>query len=392
MKYVQISGLRLLLVSVLAFGLQTQTAQTFDSKAIARTGPGVVVHQLAVPSLWERLTRQAIYTTSPAIVVLPDGAYLLTCNTFGHGSGASTSGTTLVYRSDDRGSNWDCIAELVDMKRGSLFVHRDRDIYMLGYRAAPGDLLIRRSSDGGRTWTEPLDEATGLLREGTFGGTPNRPVISGARVWFAISGRRLISAPINSDLLNAGSWTLTRPAQIQERPIDGDLVITEAQVVASDVIAPVLLPKVGGHPFTVLIRSTTSPEKICDPTAEDWVELPGGEKKFAAAWDPVSGYFIALTNPVLPQYANSAWPPELIRNVGAMLVSKDLREWRLVHIFLESPNVDYEAFQYFSFDFDGDDLIVASRTAFEMSGRKPPRGHDSNLITFHRIRNFRSFF
>jgi len=61
-------------------------------------------------------------------------------------------------------------------------------------------------------------------------------------------------------------------------------------------------------------------------------------------------------------------------------------------VFLESPNVDFEAFQYLAYDFDGEDLVVASRTAFEVGDGKPPRGHDSNLTTFHRIKDFRRFF
>jgi hypothetical protein len=62
----------------------------------------------------------------------------------------------------------------------------------------------------------------------------------------------------------------------------------------------------------------------------------------------------------------------------------------VAHIFIQSPHVDYEAFQYFSFDFDGEDLVIASRTALQIENRKPPRGHDSNLITFHRIAGFRA--
>lgn len=351
-----------------------------------------IIHQIPVPSAIERLTRRAIYTASPSIALLPDGTYIVTLNHFGHGSQASISGLTFVYKSKDQGTSWNRIATLEDMKRGSLFVHPNGELYLLGYRAAPGDIVIRRSSDGGHSWTSPIDNQTGLLRKGTFGGTPNRGALYGERVWFAIGGRRFISAPIDANWLEANNWVLTPNAKIEQAPVEGDLIITEAQVVASDKYAPILMPKVGGHALTVLIRSGSSPGKIQDPSAADWVALPGGEKKFAASWDSESGYFIALTNPVMTQYADSGWPPELIRNVGALYYSQDLQEWQLAHIFLASPNVDYEAFQYFSFDIDGNDLIIAARTALHLEKRKPPRGHDSNLITFHRIKNFRQYF
>lgn len=179
---------------------------------------GVIVHQLPIPSVFQRIThRQAVYTASPSIAVLPDGAYLIACNDFGHGSTAATSGLTYLYRSDDRGTSWQRIATLSDMKRGSLWLHPDASLYLLGYRAAPGDILIRRSVDGGHTWTEPQDENTGLLRRGTFGGTPNRPAIYDDRIWLAIGGRRMISAPIEADLLQADAWTLTPAARIRQQ-------------------------------------------------------------------------------------------------------------------------------------------------------------------------------
>lgn len=353
--------------------------------------PGVVVHRLPVPSLAERLTGRAVYTASPSIAVLPSGEYVITDNLFGPGSGADRSGTTQVFGSHDRGQHWETLAVLRDMKRGSLFVHRG-SLYLLGYRAAPGDILIRRSDDGGRTWTEPRAETSGLLLRGTFGGTPNRPVIHGGRIWIAQSGKRVLSAPVEADLLRADSWTLSGKADTSGGPFGKGQIITEAQVVASPETGVVVLPKIQSRAFTVLLRAGPKPKKIRDPQDQDWVALPGGEKKFAAGSDPVSGWFFALTNPVLPAYRDSGWSPEMIRNAAALVVSRDLRDWRIATVFLESPNVDYEAFQYLAYDFDGDDLVIAARSAFEVGDGKPPRGHDSNLTTFHRLENFRRFF
>jgi hypothetical protein len=128
------------------------------------------------------------------------------------------------------------------------------------------------------------------------------------------------------------------------------------------------------------------------------VALPGAEKKFAASYDPVSGKFYVLSNPVLAAHeSGSGWAWELIRNTAAMISSKDLKHWDVEQIFLYSTDIDHEGFQYLNFDFDGDDMIIASRTAFDISGEPgvdypPPRGHESNMITFHRISNFRTAF
>jgi hypothetical protein len=355
------------------------------------TLPGVMVGRLPVPSLADRLGRRAVYTASPSIAVLAPGDYVITDNLFGPGSGADRSGTTRVFRSRDGGLSWRELAPLRDMKRGSLFVHEGA-LYLFGYRAAPGDLLIRRSHDGGETWSEPRGGSDGVLRRGEFGGTPNRPVIHGGRIWIAVSGRRVMSAPVDSDLLRADSWTLSGRADTSRGPFGKKAVITEGQVVASPETGVVVMPKIQGEPWSVLLRVGKEPGRLRDPQPGDWVAFPGGEKKFAAGFDAVTGSFFALSNPVLPAYEDAGWPPEMIRNAAALLMSRDLREWRVATVFLESPNVDHGAFQYLAYDIDGADLVIAARTAFEIGDGKPPRGHDSNLTTFHRIEDFRRLF
>ena len=39
--------------------------------------------------------------------------------------------------------------------------------------------------------------------------------------------------------------------------------------------------------------------------------------------------------------------------------------------------------------FEGEDIIVAARTAFVTRSETPPRQHDANYLTFHRLENFR---
>jgi len=351
--------------------------------------PGTVVHQLPIPSLWERVRGRAVYTASPSIVVAPTGEYLISSNLFGRGSKAHVSGTTFIHRSCDKGETWHLLTILHDMKRGSLFSFNGA-IYIWGYTAAPGVIVIRRSNDGGHTWTMPIDAQNGLLRSGMFGGTPCVPVVHDGRLWLTVGGKRVMSAPVDADLLRADVWTLSGAANTKKGPLGDGLTVTEAQIVAAPHTGVVLLPKIGGHPYTVLLRVGDKPSAVRDPRPIDWVRFPGGEKKFAATYDPESATFYALSNPVLPEFAKSGWPPELIRNTLVLLSSKDLRDWRNERIVLHSPNVDYEAFQYPAFAIDGDDLLIALRTAFAVGGRKPPRGHDSNLITFFRVQQFRS--
>jgi len=46
-------------------------------------------------------------------------------------------------------------------------------------------------------------------------------------------------------------------------------------------------------------------------------------------------------------------------------------------------------FQYIDWQFDGNDIIAVSRTAFEDERGLPVRQHDANYFLFHRFTNFR---
>jgi hypothetical protein len=376
--------------------------------------PGKIVYWRTSPStlFGYAVGPNRIYTASPSIVKLPNGDYLLSFNLFGSdmNPSAEVSGTTYIYRSSDKGNTWSAVSDtpMSDMKRGSLFV-KDGVVYIWGFKAAPGQVIIRKSTDNGLTWSA----ATELTTE-TRGGTPFNPVIMNdhqgvERVWFPVGGKRLMSGKSDASLIMAATnWTkVGNNANSDNQPDFGTgvsvEVISEAQIVNAPHTGLVIMPKVEmkgvGAPYfsyTVLLRKDPSSNNtLQDATTEDWVALPGAEKKFAASYDSVSGKFYVLSNPVLPAHeTNSKWTWQLIRNTAAIISSRDLRNWDVEQLFLYSKNIDYEGFQYLNFDFDGDDMIVASRTAFDITNEpgvnnKPPRGHDSNMITFHKITNFR---
>jgi hypothetical protein len=354
--------------------------------------PGTVVYSRGSP--WTHLFGpDRIYTTSPSIVVLPTGEYLLAFNLFGDSlsPAADVSGTTYLYRSADKGLTWLNLtpSPMMGMKRGSLFV-LGNSVFLVGYTAAPGQIVILESTDKGTSWTVPSDAKHGLLSTGTFGGTPHVPALHGGRLWTAVSGKRVMSASLSKPLLEKASWAgPSASADTSTSPLGSGLILSEAQIVASPLTGVVVMPKTDGLAFTALIRATGD-STVADPADADWVALPGADKKFGAAYDPVSKRFYVLSNPVLPAHAGyPGLTPQLIRNTAAMLSSRDLLHWDVEQLFLYSPHLTHEAFQYFSFGYDGDDLVIASRTAFDIGGNKPPRGHDSNLITFHRIASFR---
>lgn len=366
--------------------------------------PGVPINYIESPI---RIFGEPIfpqYIGSPSITVMPNGNYIATHDIFGSGSGENT---TVVFRSTDKGQTWQQQATIGDAFWSTVF-ELNGDLYLWGYRegGSNGDVLIRKSTNEGASWSSPT-----LLLDVDWGGTPNTPVVHDGRLWIALSGKRVMSAPVGSNLMSAGSWTLSNTANTNNSPF-GDAGIYEGQVVASPQHGVVVLPKIRGHPNSVILRvDPGNPAKMINPSADDYVELPGGEKKFGVRYDPGSDRYYALTNVVLPAHADDPVlgdEPDLIRNTAAMLSSPDLVNWDVEKLFLYTPNIDNgtygEAFQYFNFiidDVDGDgsadDLAIVSRTAFDTEGdgsqngeNVPPRGHDSNLMTFHSIDDFRA--
>jgi hypothetical protein len=56
---------------------------------------------------------------------------------------------------------------------------------------------------------------------------------------------------------------------------------------------------------------------------------------------------------------------------------------------LYHPDRETHGFQYVDWQFDGDDVVAACRTAFDDGFGGARRAHDANFLTFHRVPNFR---
>jgi hypothetical protein len=338
--------------------------------------PGVVIdHELAS-------TRR--YIGSPSIVILPDGAYVASHDFFGPASNQNASSTTRVFRSQDRGKTWRRTAEMTDQFWSTLFLHR-KALYLMGSSYEYGRITIRRSVDGGQTWS-----AASFLTTATGYHTAPVPIaIHKGRLWRAFEFHPegpwghfealAISAPVKADLLDPKSWTLTPslpfPADAKEGRtwLEGNAIIDR-----NGALLDIL--RVDNIEKAAILR--------VEPTGlrfEELVEFPGGAKKFTVRYDRKSKLYWALSNPAPP----GSPKPASVRNTLALISSPDLRHWQVRRVILTHPDVERHAFQYVDWQFDGDDLVVASRTAFDDQEGGAPRGHDANFLTFHRVDKFR---
>ena len=155
------------------------------------------------------------YIGSPSIVIAPDKAYVASHDFFGADSTQSSSAVSRVFRSEDRGITWRKTAEFTDQFWSNLFVHRGR-LYLMGTTCEYGRIVIRRSTDGGRTWSAPA-----MLTGDTGYHTAPVPIVKNdGRLWRGMEfhpegkwGRFeafVISAPEAADLLDAKNWTKSK--------------------------------------------------------------------------------------------------------------------------------------------------------------------------------------
>ncbi len=367
--------------------------ETFELHPEHTRVPGIVVDH--VPAV------TGTYVGSPSIAILPDGSYLASHDLFGGKSGANDrkTCTSRVFRSVNRGEAWSQVAEIKGAFWSTLFVHRG-SAYLMGTTHRYGHVAIRRSDDGGKTWTEPHDESSGLLlADARYHCAPVPVLIHDGRIWRAMEDAMgeggwgdhfrsfMMSAPVDADLLSARSWTcsnrLPRSKEWREGRFKGWL---EGNAVATPDGEVVNILRAEDHKYCMLAASirisADGKTATFDPEA-GFSPMPGANhNKFTIRFDPETGLYWSLTN-----YRPTSRD---VRNVLALICSKDLQTWNIRSIILYHPESGKHGFQYVDWQFDGPDMIVASRTAYDDGEGGAHNFHDANFLTFHRITDFRA--
>ena len=356
--------------------------------AFAAEPPGVVIDYSPQSS--------GKYIGSPSIVILPDGSYVATHDFFGPQSGFHEAATSRVFRSKDKGRTWTHLTDLQGQFWSTLFYHR-KALYLIGTHKEYGDIILRRSSDGGATWTRAV------LREGHFHCAPQPVIVHNDRVWRAMEdadggggwGKHfrafMMSAPEKADLMNPESWTTSNalprdPAWLGGQFngwLEGNAVVTP-QGAMKDILR-VDIPS-GGKVAMVDISADGKTAAFNPQTG--FLDMPGGAKKFTIRFDRKSKQYWSLVNWVPP--GNEKLHAARVRNTLALACSPDLKNWTVRAILLHHPDVEKHGFQYVDWQFDGADLIAAVRTAFDDAQGGAHNFHDANYLTFLRVKKFRT--
>jgi hypothetical protein len=361
------------------------------------------------------------YLGSPSIVILPYGDYIAKLDVFG----PKTNGdTTQVFSASDRGKTWKKRAEIVGQFWSTLFVH-EKSLYLIGTNKRFGDVTIRKSLDGGMTWTTPSESSSGRLLSGGYFHCAPVPVLQhSSRLWMALEKHEphegwcwnmqpfVISAPIEANLLDASNWTVSEfypifnqswrsllvtekekeNSRAQEHPnfmttsgwLEGNVVATPNGEVVN--ILRVQEPYKGRS--AAIVHVSPDGKSLTFDPENDFINFPGGCVKFTIRFDPISKLYWSLTNWIHPN--DEGKNAERTRNTLALTGSPDLRDWTVRSIILRHPDSINTGFQYVDWVFDDNDIIAASRTAFDDGLGGPDNSHNANFLTFHRIENFRN--
>jgi len=341
-----------------------------------------------------------VYVGSPSLAALPEGGYVASHDFFGP---ESDENRTAVFGSEDKGKSWKKLAELQGQWWSNLFTHRG-SLYIMGVSRQYGDVVIRRSDDGGRSWSEAKDENSGLLLgDGRYHTAPVPTVVHNGKIWRAMEylapgdgwGRFqafVMSAQVDAELLKAKNWIHSEKlifekkwAPEENRPgwLEGNIVVAPE----GELVNILRLNFLEGCKAAMIHINNNGKDLLFNPK-KDIIEFPGGSKKFTIRYDKKSGLYWSLTN-IVPKRDKSL-PASLHRNTLALISSPDLKNWKIQSIILYHPDIKNHGFQYIDWLFEEDDIIFVSRTANDDGLVGAHRQHDANYLTFHRIQDFRN--
>jgi len=328
--------------------------------------------------------------------------------------------TVLVYRSSDQGKTWRQISEL-PYYSAVPFLHND-DVYLflctMGKVSRNDDLQLVKSTDGGRTWSEPV-----TLFKGHFWNCQTGIVQRENRIYWGVddlygsTSKRSPRAIVGNldEPMNPSSWRMSNlipypgvPGELQRQ--DWSVEQDRLSPWPDHWLEPNII-EVDGHlkmMATVKYQRQTS-TNLCalfDITDDDqelklkfkqFYPMPGGHLKFAVIYDAVSRLFWATANlAVDSQETLDIWKASRRarhftgsggndRRMLMLLYSLDALNWFQAGCIARAESVR-QSFMYTTPAISNADLVVVSRTS---SGQASDQ-HDADLATCHRVKNFRS--
>ena len=335
------------------------------------------------------------YLCSPSLVRHPDGFLLASMDVF---AANHPQNLTLIFRSDDDGATWHYVSELMPCFWGKLFIHKN-DLYMLSCSTEYGDLLIGKSTDGGKTFSAPVTLLRGANGKNGSSGVHKNPqniVYHNGRIyetleWGSWANKEYCHAAIvmscdeNDDLLVPENWSFTDPRPFaQFAPEIADLPDCTMTIEGTLTVAPdgnlYNIMRFGKY-ATALVYAVNTEDHDAPLTYARCMNFPANYSKFMIKYDEVSKKYYSVATRLYDREKAGA------RNLLSLMASADLETWDVVTDLYDLRDEDHKkvGLQYVDFFFEGDDILYLCRTAINNANNF----HDANYSTFHRIKNFR---
>ncbi|MAX26999.1 MAG: hypothetical protein CMJ19_21095 [Phycisphaeraceae bacterium] len=387
---------------------------------------------------------QGVYCYSPALLQTPTGRLIATCDLGGPGvknlpgiksqKGDDTAGNQgKVFISDDHGETWEHVHDF-PMLHARPFAAGDR-LYILGHSGAMG---ICVSHDDGNTWSNVVT----LDDQHDWHQAPCAYDIQDNQIYICMESRIpkhgwpgvqpvVMRANLDDDLTQRESWTFSNP-------LDYDTLLDIHQPIGTPVfpegvVAPDRWYGNAGWLETHVVRIRDQRHQLHDPenktvhlfmrlasgrthlgaiaqcrelkdgrlktelvpTAGNstltYIALPGGHMKFHLLFDDLTQIWWLLSS----QTTDSMVKPELMakdrygmpdneRHRLQLHYSTNLFDWIPAGLVAVGQS-QLHSRHYASMINSGDDLLILSRSGDERAAS----AHNGNLLTFHRVKNFR---
>lgn len=347
-------------------------------------------------------------------------------------------------RSEDDGRTWDG-SHFYPFCHARPFVAGGA-LYILGHC---GDLMISRSDDMGRTWSPPRQ----LTRGQRWHQSACNVWLEGGRIYLVMEkvvyddmtcwpvqamAPVTLRARVTDDLTRPESWTFAQAPAFRDVVRGGDLdgfgvpFYPEGDRGVVEVAPGTFAPPMGwlesnivrildpghywydptGRTLHIFMRMHTGGTGYCAVMAvhenEDgsmdtrpvlapsgkrhiFLPMPGGQMRFHMLYDEPSGLYWLLST----QAVDSMRRPECLtdgrylgyneRSRMQLHFSRNCVDWCFAGIVAMGEREGCSR-HYASMAVDGEDLLIASRTGDE----RAHSSHDTNIISLHRVRNFRS--
>lgn len=322
-----------------------------------------------------------------------------------------------ILLSDDKGQTWKELARLPRLYSAVPWSH-ENVLYLFankgGLEFRNDDLLLLKSEDGGRTWSEPV-----TLFKGHFWNCDTGMVIRNNRLYWAVDDLRfginlrgpcVICGDLSKDPMTPSSWRLSNAIPFPGVP---DMLLhSRFRNLAHRYLEPNVIDVYGKLRVLATVKpqkqTTTGLAAVFDISDDEqglrlefvqYHPMPGGQLKFCVIWDEVSKMFWATVNlPVDGQEAFDWWEKgrdkknsrTLFTGMGGndrrflmLLYGLDGLNWFQAGCIARAGTI-FQSFMYARPVIDGDDLAIISRTSIQA-----PDQHDADHATFHRVRNFR---